>query len=368
MKTVENGAEFSDPSKDLFQTFATNRMQGDFQTSVWGQSASANGHSHDVTLNSPDLFKPMDTQTQSLSKALQSKSSDLFKDEGVDPFQVAKRDDLLHAERPREVDLFAKSPNISVNPFKSPSNQKDDLFQFSKPMVNPFDTATTKEADLFGATKSSEFVFNKQDPFMKDDLFGMPSSTQNLDVFSSSSTNSVDPFPSPIQRDLFQDVSSLDDPFGTTPSGKYDPFQDVSTGTPDIFQPLPSKTNGIDIFGSSTAPKATYSTPSLNSPSERKSDMLSSPDLFKATPSEPNPAAQLKSSDKPQDIFLANPQGDKDDILPPTPFSRARNRSMLHGQSPPDMTRVGSKCHLIFGYSVLRVQLYCRMLLIDKWL
>ena len=322
MKTVENGAKFSVPPEDLFQTLATNRLQGDFETPTWAQSASANGPSHDATLNSTDFFKPTDGQTQSVYK---TNSPDLFKDEGDDPFQVAKRDDFLHAERPREVDLFAKSPNISVDPFESPSNQKDDLFQSSKPMVNPFDTATTKEADLFQASKSLELVFNKQDPFTKDDLF-------------------VDPFPSPIQRDLSQDVSSLGDPFGSTPSKQYDPFSDVATGTPDIFQPLPSKTNDTDIFGSSTALKATYPTPSLDSPSERKLDMLSSPDLFKATPSEPNPATRLKSSE--QDIFLENSQGDNDDILPANPFSRARNRSMMPGKSPADITRVSSVLYL----------------------
>ncbi|XP_078020539.1 uncharacterized protein LOC117272667 isoform X2 [Epinephelus lanceolatus] len=331
MKTLENGAEFSQLPKDPFQTLTPNLMQGGFQTPTLAQNASANGHFVDVTLNSPDLFKPVTAQTQNFSK-----TSDLFKDEEVDPFKAAS-----------EVNLFDKSPSSFVNPFRSPLN-KDDPFQSPQTMVNTFETTTTKEGDLFQTSpKESEELFHtresKQDPSTKDDLFGKPLSKQNLDIFSSSSMNSIDPFPSPIARDLFQDVSSSDDPFGTTPSRQYDPFQDVSPGTPDIFQPLPSKTNSSDIFGitpSITASKATFSTPILNSPSEEKLDMLSSPDLFKATPSESHPAIQPKLPDKPHDIFLTTPQGTEHDILQPSPFTRARNLSMSFGRSPPEITHV----------------------------
>ncbi|XP_049423552.1 uncharacterized protein si:cabz01007807.1 isoform X6 [Epinephelus fuscoguttatus] len=331
MKTLENGAEFSQLPKDPFQTLTPSLKQGGFQTPTLAQNASANGHFVDVTLNSPDLFKPVTAQTQNLSK-----TSDLFKDEEVDPFKAAS-----------EVNLFDKSPSSFVNPFRSPLN-KDDPFQSPQTMANPFDTTTTKEGDLFqtGPNESEELFHtkeSKQDPSTKDDLFGKPLSKQNLDIFSSSSTNSVDPFPSPIARDLFQDVSISGDPFGTTPSRQYDPFQDVSPGTPDIFQPLPSKTNSNDIFGitpSNTASKATFSTPVLSSPSEEKLDMLSSPDLFKATPSESHPAIKPKLPDEPHDIFMTTPQGTKHDILQPSPFTRARNLSMSFGRSPPEMTHV----------------------------
>ncbi|KAL7374758.1 hypothetical protein ABVT39_006643 [Epinephelus coioides] len=331
MKTLENGAELSELPKDPFQTLTPNLMQGGFQTPTLAQNASANGHFVDVTLNSPDLLTPVTAQTQNLSK-----TSDLFKDEEVDPFMAAS-----------EVNLFDKSPSSFVNPFRSPLN-KDDLFQSPQTMANPFETTTTKEEDLFQTSpKESEELFHtresKQDPSTKDDLFGKPLSKQNLDIFSSSSTNSINPFPSPIARDLFQDVSSSDDPFGTTPSRQYDPFQDVSPGTPDIFQPLPSKTNSRDIFGitpSNTASKATFSTPILHSPSEEKLDMLSSPDLFKATPSESHPAIKPKLPDEPHDIFLTTPQGTEHDILQPPPFTRARNLSMSFGRSPPEMTHV----------------------------
>ncbi|KAM9335534.1 uncharacterized protein ABDE67_020523 [Symphorus nematophorus] len=324
IKGTESVATFSEPQKDLFQALTSN------ETSPLAQNASANGHFHDLTMNSPDLFKRSPAQTSDLSKTSQLKGSKLFKDEGVSLFQAAKGENLLHTERTAEVNLFDKSPSTLVDPFKSPSNEEDDLFRLPQ---NPFRTATTNEASLFQAvpTKSEE---NKQDLFEKDDLFGL-SSEKNLDVFSLSSSYTVDPFPSPIVRDLFQDVSSLDDPFSPTPSKQYDPFQDVSNGTPDIFQPLPSKTNSKD-----TASVASYSTPLLSSLSEVKLDMFpSSPDLFKTTPCESQPAVQPKSSDGPLDIVLTTPQGTKHDILQPTPFTRARNLSVTPSHhSPAEMT------------------------------
>ncbi|XP_070785888.1 uncharacterized protein [Enoplosus armatus] len=343
---LQNEAGFFEPQKDPFQVLSPNRTQGLFQASALAQNTSANGHFDDVSLNSPDLFKPNPAQTQNLFETLQLKSSDRFKDEEANLFQAAKGEDLFHAEGTREVNLFDKSPSIFVDPFKSPSNKEDDLFRSPQPMMaNPFNTSSTNEADLFQPvpTKSGElFTSNNQDPSTKEDPFGM-SFKERLDIFSSSSTNTVDPFPSPIARDLFQSVSSLDDPFGTTPSKQHNPFQDVSNGTPfGIFQSLPSKTNSniFEITSCNAASKATYSTPSLSSPSEMKVDMLSSPDLFKAPPSESHPVVQPKTSDRPHDIVLTTPQGTKHDILQPSPFSRARNLSLSPRQSPAEMTHV----------------------------
>ncbi|XP_038588002.1 uncharacterized protein si:cabz01007807.1 isoform X5 [Micropterus salmoides] len=336
-QNVENGAQVSEPQKDLFQAHNANHSQGLFQASTLARKTSANDPFHDVTLNSPDLFKSIPAQTQTFPKTL-----DLFKDEGVNLFQAAKGDD--EAKRTTEVNLFDKSPSIFVDPFISTSNKEYDLFRSPQPkMANPFSTTTTNGADLFQSlpTRSGELFNireNKQDASTKEDPFGM-SFKENLDVFSSSSTNSVDPFPSPITKSLFQSVSSLDDPFGPTPSKQYDPFQDVSNGSPfDIFQPLPSKTNS-NVF--EINPINTASTPSLNSQkSEVKLDMLSSPDLFKAATSESHPAIQPNSSDRPHDIVLTTPQGTEHEILEPSPFSRARHLSVSPRQSPSEMTHV----------------------------
>ncbi|XP_068584249.1 uncharacterized protein [Cebidichthys violaceus] len=329
IKALENGAEFSELPKDPFETLTPNLMQDPSQTLALAQNTSTYGYFHDVTLDSPDLFKPIPAQRRNPSK-----SSDPFMiyDEGVDLSLATKGEDVLHAERTREVNLFDKSPSIL-------SNKENELFQPPQPeTTNPFYAAWPKEADVSRAVPSGE---NEQDPFMKEGIFGMSSFK---DVFSSSSTNTVDPFPSPITRDLFQDVSSLDDPFGTTPSRPYDPFQDVSSGTPDIFKPLPANTDSRDVFGitsSNTAPKAAYSTPSIGSPSDMKPDVPSPLDLFKANLAS-HPAIQAKPSDRPRDIVLTTPQGTEHDILQPNPFSRTRNLSMLRSQSPAEMTHVST--------------------------
>ncbi|XP_070849303.1 uncharacterized protein [Chaetodon trifascialis] len=327
MNTVGNGAKLS---KDLFQALTPNHTQGHFQASTLAQNTSANGHFRDGTLKSSDLLKPVPTPRHNFSKSLQSNSSDLFKDGGV-----SNLPDIHQAEHTKEVNLFDQSPSVSVDPFTFPSNKEDDLFQSPQPKLpNPFDTPATDEADLFkaGPTKSGDLFHireNKHDPSVSEDLFGM-SCKKDLDVFSPSSTSTVDPFPSPITRDLFQDLSSLDNPFRATPSKQYNPFQDVSNGTPDIFQPLPSKTNGGDIF---------EITPSSGS---EKLDMVSSSDLFKAAPPESLPTIQTRSSDKPHDIFLTTPQGTKHDILQPTPFTRARNLCVSSSQSPAGMTHAST--------------------------
>lgn len=350
IKTVENGAELFKLNKDLPQALTSNHTEGSFKTSTLAQ----NGHYHDVTLNSPDLFKAIPAQRQNLSKTLPLKASDLFKDQGADLFQTAKGEDLLHSDRTKEVNLFEKSPSFGEDPFKTHSNKEDDPFWSPQPLAaNPFDTAMTKDADLFrGVTSESKDLFhvnNKQDPSAKKDLFA--TSSKNLDIFSPSSINSVDPFPSPITRDLFQDVSSLDDPFGVTPLKQNDPFQDVLNGTPDVFKPFPSKTTSkdmLEITPGKTVPKATFSTPSLNDPSETKLDMLSSEDLLKSTPPESYPAVRPRSSNVTQDSVSTTPQGTKLGILQPTPFSQAGNLSRSPSQSADDVNHVCNKVHWLF--------------------
>ncbi|TKS93140.1 Apolipoprotein L domain-containing protein 1 [Collichthys lucidus] len=303
-------------------------LQDHFQTPTLARNPSTNGHFRDVTLNSPDLFRPVPAQRKNLSKTLELKSSELIKDEGVDLFQDAKGEDLFHAGHTKEVNLFEKSPSIFTDPFRSPSNKEVDPFQSPQPVVsNPFQT---DGADLFQTLPTK----NGEHPSATEDLFGM-SSKNDLDIFSPSATNSVDPFPSPITMDLFQNVSSLEDPFGPTPSKQYNPFHS-SNGTPDIFQPLKTK----DIFEITPSSATSVAAPSFNSPSEMELDTLPSlPDLFKATPSGSNLDIQPKS---PDEIVLTTPQGTKHDILLPTPFTRARNLSMSLSQSPSEMTHVST--------------------------
>ncbi|XP_035005502.2 uncharacterized protein si:cabz01007807.1 [Hippoglossus stenolepis] len=294
-----------EPENDLFPPFVPSHVENLLHTATATRKESADGPHHEETLISPDLFN-VNPQTENISRASHSEGGGFLQAaEGAAP---------------------AEELNLFVDPFKSPPHKVDDLLQSSQPKVgNPFYTGSTDEADLF-PTKSGELfhMSHKQDPSTGDfDLFNT-SYKENLDVFSSPSTNTFDPFSSPVERNLFQDVSGLDDPFGATPSKQGDPFQEVSNGTPDLFSPLPSN--------SSTG----FSPPSLNSTSETKRDMLSSPDLFRATPSDSLPAIQPNSSSRSHDLVLTTPQGTKHSILHPTPFSQAR------GLSPAEMTHLQS--------------------------
>lgn len=301
VQTVENGDKFSELQKDLFHPWTL------------AQNSSASDH---LPLN--NLFKANPSRTPDLPR-----TSDLFK--GAELFQAAAQAD--------------KSPGIFMDPFKSPSNQANGLLQSSQSAVgNPFHTASASEADLFQAVPTN--VKDNRDPFTKENgLFGV-ASEENRDLFSSSSTSAVDPFPSPVARDLFQDLSSVEDPFGPTPSKQHDPFHDVSSGTPDFFLPLPSKADSRDVF--QTVPSnAAFSRPSFNCASETRLDPLMSPGLFRATESPPVDRPTTSSSR----VVLTTPQGTKHAVLHPTPFSQARNLSVSPSQSLGEMTHVRTWYH-----------------------
>jgi len=310
-ETAGNGAKPSELPKDPFEALTPDPFQ-------MPPNASTKDYFNDITLNSPDLFKPVLAPTP---PALQLKSSDLLEGEGVDLLLGPKGGGLLPAERTREPNLSGKPPSVFGNSFESPSNEDDRLFRAPKP-ANPFGPDSSRSVNL-------------RDPFM----------SSFHDVFSSSSA-AVDPFPSPIARDLlFRDVSGSEDPFGATPSGRYDPFRDVSPGAPDIFRPFPSETDVFGMTSGNTAPKAAaaaFSTPSAAA--------LSPLPVSEATMPEPRA--------KPLDVFLTTPRGTDVDILEPSPFSRSRNRSMLRNvQSPAEMNHV--RRNLIFGRLVfLRPALY----------
>ncbi|XP_067379719.1 uncharacterized protein [Channa argus] len=348
-RSEEVNAIFADPVKfqstpldphPRIQTVVNgvNYMQEPFQTSTVDHSKSANGYFHDVTLNSPDLFKANSPQTQNLSNTFGSKNSDLFKGEVEDLFQTAKEEDLFKGASETEVNRFENSSSVFINPFKSSLNKDDDVFQSPQSTLpDLFYSAKANKAELFQAVSTkSEDLFQ-----IKENQQGTSVSKENLNIFSSSSTNSVDPFPSPLKRDLFQDLSSLDDPFGSSPFNPDDPFQDVSSRTPDAFQLLPSNTCKKEIF-SATPSKANYSTLSLNSPSEMKFDIQSSPDALKATRLESAPATPSESFNGHYDIVLTTPQGTKHDILQPTPFTRARNLGISPNHTPPEMSHVST--------------------------
>lgn len=268
-QTFANGDKFPDHQSDLFHTHSNNHKDNNFQTT------STNGYFHDTPLNSPDLF-----------------GADPFKNE-VDLFQAAKGGDLFSPAWDKEVSSAHQSSGVFVDPFKSPSHMEDGVFESPQIMgANPF-------------YPNGQLKENKKDLFTKEDMFGMVAK-ENLDIFSSSSLNSVDPFPSPLRRDLFQDISSSDDPFGSS-SKQNNLFSEVPNGTPDIFQPRLSRT---------------------------------SPKFLQAAPSESFSATPPEFYNGPRDVVLTTPEGTKHEILQPTPFTRARNRAMLPMHSPSDMSHV----------------------------
>lgn len=316
--TQQNGSYFPEPQNEPFQALTSNHMQDNLQTSALPQNKTDNFSN--ITVNSPDLSEV-----------------------SINAEPIGKRNPFR------------------TSPFMSPSTKVDELFQSPKPVeTNPFHTATSNGADFFQAspTKNLELfkkIEIKQYSPMNNDHSDV-SFTKKKDIFSpSTETDKIDPFPSPITRDLFQDFSNSDDPYDTTPSRNYDPFTDASNGTPDIFQPLPSKTNSVDISDitpNKETSMATYPTLSLDSPLEMKKDLLpSSPDFFKETPSNSAPTDRTGSPDGHLDFVLTTPQGTKHNILHPTPFTRARNLSMSPGHSSTEMTHVCFKCHTIFRQS-----------------
>ncbi|XP_041841518.1 uncharacterized protein si:cabz01007807.1 isoform X3 [Melanotaenia boesemani] len=333
IKTVENDAKFSEPD-----TFQTHKHKEDLLlTSVLGQKTAPNGDFYDLTLKTPNLYDTNGAQTQNASKLWDVKSAEVLKDKEEDLFHALKGEDLLQSECSKEVNLFNKSSSYFVDPFKSPSDE-DDLFRSSSAVAtNPFYNTPTSEPDLF---QTSVTTGEEQHTATTDkDLAGMSFSIENLDIFSSSSTNAVDPFQSPLTANLFQDFSSLDDPFGPTPSRSHNLLKDVSDGTPDIFWPRPADTReSMDLF-MKTPSKTTVSTPSL-SPSEMKLDVPASPDLFKKKILKSPPAVPPKPLHRPQEILLTTPQGSKHDILQPTPFSQASSLSPSPNQSPTGMDHV----------------------------
>ncbi|XP_058481068.1 nucleolar protein dao-5 isoform X3 [Solea solea] len=350
---------YSEPEKD----FTSNLMQ-----STLAQKASANGHLH-----SPDVFNAITPQTQDPFKSLWSKNSG----EGGDLLKNSKTVDLQSKAQAKEENLLDRSPN-----------KEDNLRQPTT--GNQIFTSLTNEDDLFPA-----FTKNKQESSSESN-WRSQRSKELYDVFSSSSTNTSDCFPSPLAKDLFKDISSLEDPFGATPSKQYNAFPDMSNGTPDIFQPLYSKTNSNDVFetsSSSTASKASFPRSSFNSSSifpDSLEDPFATPlsdqsdtfhisngtpdifqpissktngkDLFETNPSNAaskavfrrpslNVPSGVKSEKLPPNLFRAassvsppavppkpsnnsHPQGTKHAILQPTPFSQAMKAPVSPDQSP----------------------------------
>ncbi|XP_068163701.1 uncharacterized protein [Antennarius striatus] len=302
------------------------------QTGTGGDLSRTNPFSKDYLVPT----KPAPPPRGNLSRTQLPKSTHQFKS----LFPAADGGDSPPAERSREENLFGKPPvNGLVDPFKSPSNEEDDLFLSPRPPAGRFDAAVNTP-ELFQAvpTKSENAFHSKNN---KESLLDV--SYENH-LFSPSRKTS-DSIPSPVTRDLFPDFSSLDDPLATTPS-KHDLPPFPSNGTRDLVRTLPSRNTTQDMFNATSSnPDPGFSKSSLNGTSEMKSDKNpNSQDLFEVTTSESRPTSRPQTSfasfDDDDDATTSQePTGDG---LQPTPFTRARNLCVSTGQSPSDMTHVST--------------------------
>ncbi|KAF7229854.1 uncharacterized protein si:cabz01007807.1 [Nothobranchius furzeri] len=277
-------------------------------------SATARDDFHDRNINPLGFISRNASRKQNLSKPWEKNGFHSVKDELQDLFYANKGEEFLRTDHPNEMATLEKSCDIFVDPFKAQLEKENDLFQASQTVPgNPFHKSKTAEADLFQSvpakTEDLFAVKRKEDTQNSVDNYSFRS---NLDIFSSSSASTVDPFSSPLPRNLF-DVSSLDDPFGPTPFKLQDPFQSFSNGTSDIFQPCFSEAkekNAFDLFFT---------------PSEVKLGTPPPTDLQR-TPLKLPPAVPPKPPNKPRDR------------LQPTSFIQAAGLSPSPSQSQTEIT------------------------------
>ncbi|XP_007545022.2 COPII coat assembly protein sec16-like, partial [Poecilia formosa] len=284
-----NGMEASVQADDSISV-PTMKFLGSPQELGYGIKATENGAMLSEHLNVPQRYDPKDelfrlsslrlndtangdfhdlVQTQKFSKPIQRNGSDIVTDD--------------------------------VNALFGSSNKGKDLSRSPQAVApNPFYKTLASEADLFSRNGEDLFQVNDtQDNAPNTD--DNKSFKEGFDVFSLP-TNPVDPFPSPLPRNLFN-VPSLDDPFGPTPS------------------------------------KTMSSSPLTNRPSEFKLDTPESTGLVKKTPPKVPPAVPRKPQIKPRDLFTT-PQGSKEKFLEPTSFSQASSLSSSPSISPADITHV----------------------------
>lgn len=266
-------------------------------------------------------------EKRNLSNILQHHNSDLLKNKGFRVFPAAEEENLFPAQRRGDGTCLEKKNLFDTPPsdtdISTTTSNKESLQSARLAVMNPFHRAPTKAANLFSNGSP-----------VKDDLSIRP---EVKDIFASP-TNAGNPFSSPVTSDLFQDFTNVD-PFDSPLSKQDNDFKRLSNGAPDIFQPLSPK---ADLFGtprSSASTTLPYSTPSFKvSPDSAVGTTWSSPGFLEEHQSL-TPTTSQSLAEKPE-VVLTTPQGTKQNILQPTPFTRARNLRMPSSQPPPVMMHV----------------------------
>lgn len=231
---------------------------------------------HDVTLDTPDMFK-------------------------TNGYNNGYKSDIKAGES------FSGTQSKEVNQ----SFKVDSLF--SKPVqnTNPFYNPATNDS----ASNEKYNFLNKENQspaFVKSNDVVSRASNEKLDFFSPTA-DIGDPSPKPVTRNI--DFSSIEDPFADSPLQLSDPFQDASLDTSDIFNPISPKT---EAKVAPPRPKPPRPTPPRPTP-PRPTPPARAPKVAAA--------ADVPAVEKPQEIVLTSPQGSQRSILQPTPLIVAQSPS-----------------------------------------
>ncbi|XP_036001876.1 histone-lysine N-methyltransferase SETD1B isoform X2 [Fundulus heteroclitus] len=324
------GTETSEEADVEPMTSSPLKYLNSLQDLGYGIRKTENGAKLSEHLDSPQTYDPKDELFRPSSLSFRPTTNGDFHDTALKNTNSAQSHNFSEVRQTTGSGILTDDVDAI---FRLPSKEKD-LSSFAQTVTpNPFSPSAAPEADLFSNEGNELFHVNgtrKEAPSADDDDLSGKSVKEKFDLFSSLSTSTVDPFPSPLLRSPFN-VSSLEDPFGPTPSKQYD-FQEVFS----------SPREGKDIF-ETTPSNATFSTPSINGPSKFNFDTPASSDPVKKTPpkvpSRLPPVIPPKPPNKPRDL-LTTPQGSKQNILCATPFSQANSLSSSPSFSPADMDHV----------------------------
>lgn len=342
-RTVKDENKSLEPI-NMSQTYK--REENLFQTNFINQSSTANDDFHKTPLKTPELISRNTASTQKSSKPWNEDGFSSLKDGHEDCFHTIES---VISERPKELVMLEKSLNVYLDPFKSPPNKVQSPQTVAS---NPFSHTEAAEADLFqaGSLKRDKLSHGQENKHTLDkerDIFGQPL-LKNLDIFSSSSATSIDPFPSPLSRNLFN-TSNLDDPFGPTPSKQQDYYQDVSNSMSDIFQPRSLEAEVSEDLSEMISSNSMYSTPLIDSSSDVKLNTLASTSLPKKMP-KPPPPYKPKRPNTLKDLVLTPSQESTQD-LQSTPFSQSSSLSASPSLSLTDITQV---CNDTSGQTIVQ--------------
>lgn len=277
------------------------------QTSALADRAMANGIFPKEMPTAPGPEK------RNSASMLQHQNTALLKNKAFCVRPAAEGENLFPAEHRGEQTWLEKKKLFDTPPsdtdISTSASNKEPVEHSRLALMNPFHRAPTTAADFF----------SKDSP-VKDDLFIKP---DVKNIFTSPG-NAGNPFPSPVTSAFTKDYTNVD-PFDSPLSKQEKDFERFSDETSPIFQP-----NLFETPRSSEFSPLPYNARSVEVspgfPEEYQSHQVT-------------PTTSKSLAEKPE-VILTTPQGTKQKIMQPTPFTRARNWRIPSSQSPPGMTHV----------------------------